>query len=103
MANVFSQDPLILDTGWTSSIPAALTDGTVQNQSFRRVVWVDPAAAGDTVTIADANGNVILKAAASAAHEDVVLWDAGVTRKTLSLKQGKWQLAISSGALYLYR
>ena len=110
MSNIFSQDPLILDTVWgpgqspVVAVPTALTNGTVYNQTFRRIVWVDPTSAGDQCEITDQNGNIILNTYASVAHADVVLWDAGDTRRSLVLKQGLWNLNIlGSGKLYLYR
>lgn len=105
MSNLFTQDPLILDTIWTAnSIPAALTNGSVPNQTFRRAVWENSIFNSPTAecVIQDINGNVILSAYAG--DFQTVLWDAGVTRKSLLLKTGHWVLArLDTGKLYLYR
>ena len=114
MANTFTQNPFILDTDWTTStIPSAIaipaaTDSTLGTpgaaQSFRYIVWEAPATAGDTVTVTDYNGNIILFGECAVAKQSVVLWDAGATRQTLNLKNGRWILSqISSGKLYMYK
>lgn len=104
MANLFNQNPMILDTTWTANtIPAGLT--AIKNgppQSFTRIVWVGPANAGDKVTITDINGNVLLAGVASAPNALVELWDKEEQRYTL--KQSQWVLSVrDSGQIYLYK
>ena len=105
MANIFTQNPLILDTAWTNStIPAALTTANGAPQNFSRILWVGPSAPADTVVITDINGNVIVSAECAVADQQVVLWDSGAARRNLLLKYGQWILShISSGKLYLWK
>jgi hypothetical protein len=104
MANLFNQNPFILDTVWTSgTIPAALQSTTRSADQFRQIVWDAPAAAGDQVVITDLNGEVVLEATATAADVPVLLWSEASGRM-FTLKFGKWVLAtLSSGKLYMLK
>lgn len=102
MSNVFTSNPLILDTTWTALSPPVVGFSSI-NGTFRKVVWVDPTQ-GDHVEIQDINGNTIVKRYASTTGLDVVVWDSGSSGELLLLKQGGWALvSIPSGKLYLYR
>jgi hypothetical protein len=107
MANLFTQNPVILDTVWTAgTIPAALT--AMFNQQFGLIKWVNPTAAGDECKITDASSAgpfVLFDEFAVAAHQDVVLWDASVSGKVYQFKNGGWVLATltAGGKLYLWK
>jgi hypothetical protein len=108
MANLFNQNPMILDTVWTSgTIPAALTALTSW-QDFSLIKLVNPAAAGDECKITDASAGtfVLFDEFAVAAHQDVVLWDAAAQGgKKYSFKKGLWVLATltATDKVYLWR
>lgn len=108
MANLFTQNPIILDTVWTSgTIPAALTALSSGNpQAFSLIKWVNPATAGDECKITDASAGtfVLFDEFCAVAHQDVILWDAAQMGKKYVLKQGLWVLAtLTSGKVYLYK
>lgn len=106
MANLFTQNPIILDTTWTSgTIPAALTALTSW-QDFSVIKWVNPAAAGDECKITDASAGtfILFDEFCSVAHQDVLLWDAGQMGRKYSFKKGLWVLAtLTSGKVELWR
>src|SRR5690349_13514317 len=104
MANLFTQNPMILDTVWTSgTIPAALTALTSW-QDFSLIKLVNPSAAGQEVQITDINSKVLFDEFSVAANQDVVLWDAAAMGgKKYSLKKGLWVLTVlGGGKLYLW-
>jgi hypothetical protein len=104
MANLFTQNPVILDTVWTTgTIPAALI--AMFNQQFSLIKWVNPTAAGDECKITDINSLVLFDEFAEVAHKDVVLWDASVGGKKYQFKNGGWVLATltAGGKLYLWK
>jgi hypothetical protein len=105
MANLFTQNPIILDTVWTAgTIPAALAALASGNpQRSRMIKWVNPVTpATDEITITDINGKVLFDEFCSVAHQDVVLWDNPANPYVL--KQSQWVLTVlGSGKLYLWR
>lgn len=104
MANIFTSRPYIIDTAWDSStIPAELTDNG-SAQTFHRIIWLNPATAGDQVIITDVNDNIILTATCDVADKQQILWDAGNAGMPMLLPYGKWIVStIDSGQLYLYK
>lgn len=103
MANVFAQNPIIVDTAWTAgTIPAALTSQAGNGpQLFSKIVWTGGTAA-DVLTITDINGNVIFSEVCPVTGQDVVLWDNN--GKKFPLKQSQWVVtAIPHGKLLLYK
>jgi hypothetical protein len=111
MANVFTSNPMVLDSTWTAStIPAQLlpptgpatTSPPARNEPInaRRIEWYGPAATSDSAVITDINGNVILEGTCETALVSQVLW-SGPT--TLALKMGGWVLStLGSGKLLIY-
>jgi hypothetical protein len=97
VSNVFSQNPIIIDTVWTTgTIPAALTALT-SPEAFSLIKFVNPAAAGNECKITDGAGNVLFDEFASAIGLDVTLWDASVGGKKYVFKQGLWVVATLGG------
>lgn len=105
MANLFAQNPVILDTVWTAgSIPAALT--AMFNQAFRFIKLVNPTTIGDEVKITDASSSplILFDEFAVAAHQDIELWNYEKAGKLYQFKNGLWVLAtLTSGKVYLYK
>jgi hypothetical protein len=90
MANLFLQNPFVLDTVWTANtIPTDLTTAASAGaQAFSRIVW-SGGTAGDTIVFTDLNGNVILEATCPSTGT-IVLWqNSGVP---ILFKQSKWVL-----------
>ena len=97
MSNSLLQDPIILTQAMTGTYKtlSGLVDLALR---IERVLWVGPVSPGDTFTIVDANGYVLLSRTCSVAHQDVdtdfnanpELW------RDFQLSQ------ISSGTLYIY-
>lgn len=106
MSNLFTQNPMILDTVWTAgTIPAALT-GLTSWQDFSVIKWIGNTTAADECKITDINGNVLFDEVIVAANVglDIVLWDTAVMGHKYSLKKGLWVLVtLTHGKVYLYR
>lgn len=106
MANLFNQNPIILDTTWTSgTIPAALTALTSW-QDFSVIKWVNPGTVGDECKITDASAGtfILFDEFCDLIHQTKILWDAAVMGHKYSFKKGLWVLAtLTSGKVELYR
>jgi hypothetical protein len=112
MANVFTSNPMVLDTVWTATtIPAALLSPTAAASTspparnaplnVKRIEWYGPASTSDSAVITDINGNVILEGTCETALVSQVLWSSG--NPTLPLKMGGWVLkTLGSGKLLIY-
>lgn len=104
MANLYTQNPIILDTVWTTStIPAAIT--AMFNHQFSLIKLVNPAAAGDEAKFTDGFGLVLFDEFASVAHQDVVLWNAATEGKKYQFKDRLWVLATLTAGdkVYMWR
>ena len=103
MANIFNQNPIILDTSWTkTTIPAALTAiANAGPQIFRRIVW-QGGTAGDTILFFDIDGNTILQGTCGVTDEDVLLWD-NAGGSPFPFKQSQWGVTIPTGVVSLYK
>lgn len=104
MANIFTQNPMIVDTAWTTgTIPAALT-AELNNgpQAFKKIVW-EGGTALDVVTITDAGGNILFNQECPVTGQDVLLWESGNGAK-YTFKQSKWVVsAIPHGKVLFYK
>lgn len=106
MANAFNQNPMILDTVWSSgTIPAALTALSSGNpQAFTKIVWQGGTLA-DTIVITDASAGTftLFSDTCPATGQDVVLWQNSNGKK-YTFKQGLWVLkTMAHGQLLLYK
>lgn len=102
MSNVFTQNPIIVDTAWTTgTIPAALTNIAGGGpQQFTKIVWTGGTAA-DVLTITDAAGNVLFSEVCPVTGQDVVLWDS---KKKYIFKQSLWVVSsIPHGKILFYK
>lgn len=101
MPNYYNQDPVSLDTAMTGGYKAAVasTQGSFIPLRVSKIVWHNPAAAGNTFQIADpTSGTVLFEAIAAVAGQDVVL-DFNANPKVVR----DFQLTqISSGTLLIY-
>lgn len=104
MANVFNQNPMQIDTVWTTgTIPAALTaEANNGPQSFNRIVW-EGGTLGDTIVITDAGGNALFNDACPVTNQAVILWQNSNGKK-YTFKQSKWVVStMAHGKLLLYK
>jgi hypothetical protein len=103
MANLVNQNPLILTTAATSNKNMGLPGNQVLK--VFKIIWYQPTSAGDTFTISNGDGSVILKRVAEAASGSVgntISMDFGPPGLTLSSNLGWYLSQISSGTLYIY-
>lgn len=104
MANIFSQNPFVVDTTWTTgTIPAGLTAVAGGGpQAFTKIVWTGGTAA-DVCTITDAFGNLLFNEVCPVTGQDMVLWDSAGGKK-YTFKQSLWVVSsIPHGKLLFYK
>lgn len=102
MANATSGNPIKLDTAVANWAALGLPgQGCIR---CYKVIWEQPTSAGDTFTISEADGTVLLTGKAEAASGAVGNTQSFTFTKPLLLSyQRGWYLSqISSGALYIY-
>lgn len=102
MANQFLDHVWVIDTAFTTGSPGTDKSGDTvapitARVAFNLVRWVDDAgaAAGNRVTIADKDGNVVWEAAAEGAQVNVESWGPIIV-------EGLRVPLIQTGRLYLY-
>jgi hypothetical protein len=112
MANLYTNNPMELDTPWTSTtIPAALlpptsaasTSPPARNEPIeaKRIEWFNPATIGDVLRIEDVNGNPIIDALCEVSAGSQVVFQS--TEAPVKLKMGGWVLkTIGSGKVIIY-
>ncbi len=103
MANIITQNPLILDTTATVAFTRPIL--------AKRIEWVGATAIGQVSSVSDINGNVICKQTSGATVTGIVMW-AGPQKLTLPGKQasfagagnpnGSWQVTVASGQILIW-
>ena len=98
MANVITQDPLIIDTAATIAFTRPIL--------VKRIEWLTPTTIGHQVVIADLIPNTIVAGVCEVASQSQILW-SGPQKLTLpgftSKAGGSWQVTtINSGKLLIW-
>jgi hypothetical protein len=105
MANIFNQNPIVLDTVWAAGSPPAGLQALKSPSEFKQIIW-NAAAVGDTITFADQNGLTLLSWTANVAGANVLWNDAKQPKRWPqpdSTGRG-WALTQkSSGSVQLYK
>lgn len=103
MANAMGGNPIKMDTVTANWAANALPNTIALD--VRKIEWLSPGAAADTVTISDADGLVLWTSTAEAAAAtpgSTQVWYFQPRELMLTKNQG-WRLSqISSGTLYIY-
>lgn len=101
MANNLTANPMKLDSSMAQSYKAATAAslGTLQTLKIEKIYWMDPATAGDQVTIGDpASGETLLNLRCEAAGQSqIVDWTANP-----KLWRDFEINVFNSGVLYIY-
>ncbi len=98
MANIITQNPLIIDTAATIAFTRPIL--------VKRIEWLTPVTVGDKVVVADLVPNTIVQGTCEVISQSQILW-SGPQKLTLpgftSKAGGSWQVStITSGKLLIW-